>query len=120
VIELLQQVFDLLTPFKNEILINLGMTTSQTTNYFSILYNISQGKHTFSKIEQSAKITSNLTHCRNTLIEMGLVERKSMYSTSSKSKNVFYVIKDNFTSFWFKFFYSKEENLLFWNLHYLK
>jgi DNA-binding HxlR family transcriptional regulator len=54
------------------------MSTSQTTNYFSILFTISQGKRTFSKIEQGTKITSNLTHYLNTLIEMGLIERKSM------------------------------------------
>ncbi len=70
--------------------------------YFSILSAISQGKTTRSEIENllQREIGGYLTRLE---IDFGLISRKQPLHTRSTTKNMRYLLRDNFLLFWFRF-----------------
>lgn len=72
--------------------------------YFSILSAIATGKTSRSQIEQviGKEIGGYLTKLED---DYGIITKKQPLFEKSSSKNVRYVIEDNFFTFWFRFIY---------------
>jgi len=72
--------------------------------YFSILSAIARGDNTRSKIEASLgkEISGYLTRLEN---DYNIIRKNLPIFTKSKTKNLRYVIEDNFLTFWFRFIY---------------
>ena len=72
--------------------------------YFSILSAIARGKTSRSEIENSVgrEIGGYLTRLEN---EYEIITKKQPVFEKSKTKNVHYVVEDNFLTFWFRFIY---------------
>lgn len=74
------------------------------TNYFSILSSIARGENTRAKIEAivGREIGGYLTKLEN---DYSLIIKSLPLLAKSSTKNVKYVLKDNFLTFWFRFIY---------------
>ncbi|MFV2016608.1 MAG: DUF234 domain-containing protein, partial [Candidatus Heimdallarchaeota archaeon] len=106
---LIKQPFAKLSIFKQELLTEIQLSIKKPSTYLQILFAISRGKHTFSKISEFVKVeVKNITNYLNLLIEIGLIERINPFT---KKKLIYYTIKDNYTKFWFKFFYPYKNEL---------
>ena len=80
--------------------------------YFSILKEISNGKHALNEISNAigAERTA-LVRYIGTLIELDLIEATRPVTAKEKSRNTFYVLKDNYFKVWFKFIYPFKKDL---------
>jgi len=74
------------------------------TIYFSILSAIASGENTRSKIENciGKEVSGYLTRLEN---DYGLISKSLPMFSKSETKNVRYIIMDNFFTFWFRFIY---------------
>ncbi len=74
------------------------------TNYFSILSTIARGENTRAKIESAVgrEVGGYLTKMEN---DYSLISKSMPIYAKSASKNVRYILRDNFLSFWFRFVY---------------
>jgi len=74
------------------------------TIYFTILSAIARGENTRSLIENciGKEVGGYLTRLEN---EYGLIAKNRPIFAKSETKNVRYVIEDNFLTFWFRFIY---------------
>ncbi len=74
------------------------------TNYFSILSSIARGENTRAKIEGiiGREIGGYLTKLEN---DYSLISKDIPIYSKSSSKNVRYILNDNFLTFWFRFIY---------------
>jgi len=74
------------------------------TIYFTILSAIASGENTRSKIENCVgkEVSGYLTRLEN---DYGLICKSLPMFSKSETKNVRYIIMDNFFSFWFRFIY---------------
>jgi len=72
--------------------------------YFSILSAIARGENTRSKIEASLgkEVSGYLTRLEN---DYNIIGKNLPIFTKTKTKNLRYVIEDNFLTFWFRFIY---------------
>ena len=73
-------------------------------NYFSILSAIARGKTSRSEIEQviGKEIGGYLTKLED---DYGIITKKQPLFEKSSSKNMRYIIEDNFFTFWFRFIF---------------
>ena len=100
----------------------LSEELTETTTYFSILKIIAQGERKMGNI--AAKLmtsTQNLTGYFNTLIDLGLLERRIPVTEDmpEKSKKGLYFIKDNFFRFWFRYVFANQNYLEMDNTDYV-
>lgn len=72
--------------------------------YFSILTAISEGKNTRSEIENLLKreIGGYLTKMER---DFNLIKKRTPIGSKSETKNMKYMLEDNFLTFWFRFIY---------------
>ncbi|MDR3020437.1 MAG: ATP-binding protein [Treponema sp.] len=72
--------------------------------YFSILSAIANGANTRGKIENSVgkEVGGYLTRLEN---DYGLINKNIPIFAKSETKNVHYIVEDNFFTFWFRFIY---------------
>lgn len=74
-------------------------------NYFSILSCLSEGEETRAKIENITGIKEIGGYLDRLRTHYKLIEKHTPIGSNSSSKNVRYVIQDNFLTLWFRFFY---------------
>ena len=80
--------------------------------YFSILKEIAKGKNTLNEISNALGVERTaLMRYIDILIELGLIEATKPITAKAKSKNTFYIVKDNYFKFWFKFVYPFKKDL---------
>lgn len=74
------------------------------TNYFSILSTIARGQNTRAKIEAAVgrEIGGYLTKMEN---DYSLIAKSMPIYAKTATKNVRYILQDNFLTFWFRFIY---------------
>lgn len=80
-------------------------------NYFSILSCIASGEVTRSQIEALTGIKEVGGYLDRLKSHYNLIERHAPIFAKPKTKNVRYIINDNFLIFWFRFFY-KYQNFI--------
>lgn len=84
----------------------IGAATNQMFN--SILFNTSKRKRFPKEIAEALQIDSNyLSTYLKTLCEMEIIEKREMFKSSKKSN--YYVIKDSFLEFYYKFIFDNKE-----------
>lgn len=84
----------------------IGASTNQMFN--SILYDISKRKRFPKEIAEILKIDSNyLSTYLKTLCEMEIIEKREMFKAGKK--NNYYVIRDSFLEFYYKFVFDYKE-----------
>ena len=90
-----------ITEGKNMLIDEFG---KEYTNYFSILSSIARGENTRSKIEAiiGKEIGGYLTRLND---DYSLITKDMPIYAKISSKNVRYILKDNFLTFWFRFVY---------------
>lgn len=90
-----------ITEGKNMLVDEFG---KEYANYFSILSSIARGENTRSKIEAiiGREIGGYLTRLND---DYSLIAKDTPIYAKTGSKNVRYVLKDNFLTFWFRFVY---------------
>lgn len=86
------------------------------SNYMSILSSVAGGLNTFNEISQKTSLDkSMLSKYLGVLENLNIVGREMPITESAKSKlkskNSFYIIKDNFYDFWFKFVYLNKQEI---------
>lgn len=86
------------------------------SNYMSIISAVAGGLNSFNEISQKTNLDkSMLSKYLGVLENLNIIERISSLSESSKaklkSKNLMYVVRDNFYDFWFKFVYLNKQNI---------
>lgn len=74
-------------------------------NYFSILSCIANGEVTRSQIESLTGIKEVGGYLERLQSHFNLIEKHVPIFSKPKTKNVRYVLSDNFLTFWFRFFY---------------
>ena len=74
-------------------------------NYFSILSCIASGEVTRSQIESLTGIKEVGGYLERLLSHFNLIEKHVPIFSKPKTKNVRYILSDNFLTFWFRFFY---------------
>lgn len=74
-------------------------------NYFSILSCIANGEVTRSQIESLTGIKEVGGYLERLLSHFNLIEKHVPIFSKPKTKNVRYILGDNFLTFWFRFFY---------------
>ncbi|MFM1538568.1 ATP-binding protein [Helcococcus bovis] len=75
----------------------------QPKTYNDILFSISQGSTKLNEIANKVSLaTGSLNHYLNSLIELGIIEKKTPV-LNRKSKRPIYLISDTMFSFWYKF-----------------
>lgn len=79
--------------------------------YFSILSCIANGEMTRAQIESSTGIKEIGGYLDRLLMHFNLIERHVPIFSKPKTKNVRYILSDNFLIFWFRFFY-KYQNFI--------
>ncbi len=88
----------------------IGASTNQMFN--SILFNISKRKRFPKDIAEVLQIDSNyLSTYLKTLCEMEIIEKREMFKSSKKSN--YYVIKDSFLEFYYKFIFDYKDIISF-------
>lgn len=74
-------------------------------NYFSILSCVANGEVTRSQIESLTGIKEVGGYLERLLSHFNLIEKHVPIFSKPKTKNVRYILSDNFLTFWFRFFY---------------
>lgn len=78
---------------------------SDYANYFSILSCIANGEVTRSQIESLTGIKEVGGYLERLQSHFNLIEKHVPIFSKPKTKNVRYILSDNFLTFWFRFFY---------------
>lgn len=86
----------------------------ESTGYLSVLKSIAMGNHKITDISSNLQVSStSLGYTLGRLMEIGLIARDvPVTEDPEKSKNGLYVLRDNYTAFWFKFVYPYYSMLL--------
>jgi len=96
----------------HDVMFTLKEELKEPKNYFSILYSISKGNTKIGQIVNDTGLEKSFVNKYiSVLIDLQLVERRVPITEKSpkKSRNGLYLIKDNFTKFWFKFIFENQE-----------
>ncbi len=95
-----------------DVLFTLKEELKEPRNYFSILYSISKGNTKIGQIVNDTGLEKSFVgKYLGVLIDLQLIERRVPITEKNpkKSRNGLYLIKDNFTKFWFKFIFENQE-----------
>lgn len=88
----------------------IGALMNQMFN--SIIFNISKRKRTPKEITETLQIDSNyLSSYLKSLCDMEIIEKREMFKSSKKSN--YYVIKDAFLEFYYKFIFDNKDIISF-------
>lgn len=102
-------VFDKDSPLNKEIELSLKNELSKINLANLIFETIAKGKRTFLDIKNKCNIENpnSLDFVLKKLIEMELIEKKEPIS-NNKSKKTYYILKDNYFLFYYRYIYGNE------------